>query len=264
MSRPRIAIANGMIRLGGFLQSMAISVMRPDDLTEFSRRSYAENSQVDDWGRREFIDLELDAAEESFLSHLPCQSGKLLLLGVGGGREARVLARHGYDVTGVDFIPAMVERARENTREQGLDMAGLVQELSRLDLPACTFSVAWFSPRMYSFVPTHGRRVALLRRIAVALRPGGCVFCQFHWDRSNQASPRRRRLQRFLAWVTFGYREYEPGDQLWRQREFLHAFHDEEDLRGEFTAAGFAVAHLEVSDDNSSGGAILLKPDIPS
>jgi hypothetical protein len=64
--------------------------------------------------------------------------------------------------------------------------------------------------------------------------------------------------------MTLGYREQEPGDRLWRQREFLHAFHDEEDLRGEFTAAGFAIAHLEVNDDSSSGGAILVKPDIPS
>ena len=176
MSRPRIAIANGMIRLGRFLQSMAISVMRPDDLTEFSRRSYADNSQVDDWGRREFIDLGLDAAEKSFLSRLPCPSGKLLLLGVGGGREARVLARHGYDVTGVDFIPAMVERARENAREQGLDMAGVVQDLSRLDLPADTFSVAWFSPRMYSLVPT---RTA--------------AYCPLATDR-HRASARRLRL----------------------------------------------------------------------
>ena len=53
----------------------------------------------------------LNDDEQKLLAELPEATGKnLLLLGVGGGREAIPLAGMGFRVTGVDYAAAMVER----------------------------------------------------------------------------------------------------------------------------------------------------------
>lgn len=43
--------------------------------------------------------------------------GPVLELGVGSGRVARALAQAGFDVVGVDFVPEMLQRARERAAE---------------------------------------------------------------------------------------------------------------------------------------------------
>lgn len=253
-----------MIRAGSALQSLAISVMRPDDLVEFSRRSYAEPGQVASWGGDEFVAGGLSATEKELLDRSLIQSGKLLLLGIGGGREALALAEKGFFVTGVDFVPAMVDRALEIAHSRGVVMEGIAMEATCLTLPENKYDLVWFSPRQYSFTPTRMRRVALLRKLHAGLRPEGCVICQFHWDPGRRFSAKSSALHRFLAWSSFGHLGYEPGDMLWRQREFLHAFSNCKELLWEFTAAGFAIEHLETHDEGIAGAAILRKAKEPA
>lgn len=264
MGRIRIFAARAMLRAGSALQSLAISVMRTEDLVEFSRHAYAEPGQVAAWGKDEFVDSGLSATEKTLLDRSPVQQGKVLLLGVGGGREALALAGQGFRVTGSDFVPAMVDRALENARTRGMALDGIIVESTALKLPENEYDLVWFSPRQYSFTPTRKRRIALLRKLHAALRPGGCIICQFHWDPISVPSPKSISLRRVLAGFTCGYLGYEPGDMLWRQREFLHAFFDRQALLREFTAAGFAVEHLETHDEGVTGAAILRKPEEPA
>ena len=49
--RVRVSLARGLLRLGAFIQSLPVVVMRPDDLVEFSRQSYARPRTVDELGR---------------------------------------------------------------------------------------------------------------------------------------------------------------------------------------------------------------------
>ena len=94
-------------------------VMRPDDLLELSRQTYARPHNVAGWGRLDLVERGLGDEELALLAHLPGKEGRLLLLGVGGGREAIPLARLGFQVTGVDFVPGMVALAQENAARQG-------------------------------------------------------------------------------------------------------------------------------------------------
>jgi SAM-dependent methyltransferase len=259
MGKTRIALARCMIRVGGLLQSLAVTVMRPDDFADFGRQRY--NREVDNWSAASTLEEGLFPTERSLLEHCPMRSGRMLLLGVGGGREAIPFAQQGFSVTGVDFVAEMVERARVNAKEHGLEVEGLVQEISRLEVPPSTFDIAWLSSRMYSCIPTRARRVAMLQRVGRALRDGGVCVCQFHWDHRPLHSPRVLRLHRLLARLTFGHWNYEAGDTLWFNREFLHAFSDEESLRAEFNAAGFKTLHLKVLDQGLLGGAVLGKKE---
>ena len=257
---PRIVFARFLIRLGNFIQSVALMVMHPDDLIEFSRESYARPLNVTNWSRPDLLESGLDPEEQALLKRLPRKQGRLLLLCVGGGREAVSLARMGFQVAGVDFVPAMVEQARKNAAQQGLEIEGLVQEISRLDVSASTYDVAWLSAGMYSCVPTRQRRVDMLRRICLALRPGGHFLCQFDWGTNDRDSRRGKLARRTVAVLTLGNLEHEPGDILWANNEFIHRFLSEEELRSEFAAGGFELLHLTVFDEMMRGGAVLRKP----
>jgi len=86
--RPRIIIGRFLIRLGRFINSLAVVVMRPDDLVEFGRQTYADPESVENLCREETVDLGLTAVEKVLLEKIPLKKGRLLLLGVGDGREA--------------------------------------------------------------------------------------------------------------------------------------------------------------------------------
>jgi SAM-dependent methyltransferase len=247
-----------MLRTSKLIESLSLMAMRPDDQLEFSRETYARPHNVAAWGSDDFTQGGLDPDEQKLLDKLPFKRGRLLLLCVGGGREAIPLAQAGFSVTGVDFVPEMVEQARTNAEKAGVRFDGLVQEISRLDLPGESYDVVWLSAAMYSCVPTGQRRIAMLERIHHALRPGGFFLCQFHCG-GEPLSPRRERLKRGFALLTLGNFTYEPGDTLWGNSEFLHCFQSERELRAEFNEGGFGVADLRFYGGNGRGDAILRR-----
>jgi SAM-dependent methyltransferase len=251
-----------MIRFGRLIESLAVMVMRPDDLIEFGRRNYARTHTIADWSRAELVDAGLNDQERPLLEHLPPRKGRLLLLGVGGGREAIPLAQMGFEVIGVDFIPGMVEKAKENAARHGVTITGLVQEISRLEVAASSFDVAWLSAAMYSCVPTRRRRIEMLQRVGRAIRPGGYFVCQFHWSVFGRDSRRMNLVRRAVAFLTLGNLSYEPGDILWAGHEFIHGFLSVDEIRSEILEGGFNVAYMSLprSERNLRGGMVLRKP----
>ena len=69
--RPRIALGRFLIRLGKFVQSLAVMVMRPDDLVEFGRQMYTRPHNVASWGRPGLVDRGLSPDETALLEKLP-------------------------------------------------------------------------------------------------------------------------------------------------------------------------------------------------
>ena len=60
--------------------------------------------------------------------------GPILDLGCGTGRVALDLAERGFDVTGVDSDPELVEALRARARDRGLRADGVVADARSLDL----------------------------------------------------------------------------------------------------------------------------------
>ena len=89
-----------------------------------------------------WYDLDQGGLEEDipFYLGLAQRTGAPVLeLGCGSGRLVLALAQAGYDVTGVDNLPAMLERAREKAQAAGPAVAGrcrfLQADMRGLDLP---------------------------------------------------------------------------------------------------------------------------------
>ena len=257
----RIALARRLISLGRLVQSLVLMVMKPDDLVEFGRQTYARPHNVASWASDKNVRRGLRPEELALVEQLPSKDGarRVLLLGVGGGREAIPLAQMGFDVTGVDFVPALIEEAKANAERAGVHIEGIVQEISRLDVPPASFDVVWLSAAMYLCVPTRARRAAFLRRVHRALKPGGHFLCQFYWGTSDKFSRKAEWVRRAFALLTLGNRTYEPGDMLMHHIEFIHGFQSEYELRAEFTAGGFRVMYLHIGDPMPRGEAVLVK-----
>lgn len=255
----RVELGRFLLRLGRFIESLAVVVMRPDDLVEFGRRQYARPKEVAEWGGDSVLDQGLFPGEKALLDQVPVKSGRLLLLGLGGGRDAIALARLGFEVVGVDFVQDMVEKARENAARHGVALQGLVQDISQLEVPPASFDLAALSPAMYSCIPTRARRVQMLRRIRQALKPEGYFLCQFILNPALRVTRRAELLRKAFALLTGGNRGYEKGDTL-RGPGFSHIFLDEGELRSEFADGGFELIHFQSGEFGTWRGAVLQRP----
>lgn len=90
--------------------------------------------------------------------------GSLLEVGAGSGRLLAGLAERGWDVTGVDAAPRMLELARERVPEAKLDVA----RAEELPFDAGAFDVV-----VAIGVIEYGDAEASLRELVRVLRPGG-------------------------------------------------------------------------------------------
>lgn len=257
--RLRVSLARFLIRFGRLIQSSALMVMRPDDIIAFNRQTYTKSASLGGWNQESLVTMGLTPEETTLLEKIPQKKGKLLLLGVGGGREAIPLGRLGFEVTGVDFIPEMVAGARKNAAQCGVTLNGLVQEISTLDVPANTYDVVWLSASMYSSVPTRRRRIDMLNRIGRSLVNGGLFICQFHWNPNIESSATAACARKLMAFLTGGNLRYENGDHLWGYSEFLHAFSTRDEITKEFCAGGFDLICLHTPEGSFSGGAVLKR-----
>ena len=257
--KQRMVLARFLIRLGGFVRSLAVTVMRPDDLIEFNRRAYARTDSIEKCGHKDLLNLGLHQDEMRLLEKLPLEKGRLLVLGVGGGREAIVFAKMGFEVTGLDFVGSMVEMAQENAAEQGFQIQGMVKDISKLELSVNSFDVIWLSAAMYSCIPTQKRRVEMLKRINKGLKESGYFVCQFQMQTEKPHSRKADFIRRAFAFITLGNLSYEKGDMLWGGVEFIHGFASEQELRQEFEQGGFDVVYFYVPQTGMRGGAVLKK-----
>jgi SAM-dependent methyltransferase len=102
--------------------------------------------------------------------------GPILELAVGTGRVAVPLAEAGYEVTGVDVDPAMLERARRAAERAGVSARLALVEADARDIrlpSAGSIGLAFIALNTMLLLPTRSDQGAVVRTLAEHLRPGG-------------------------------------------------------------------------------------------
>ena len=101
---------------------------------------------------------------------------RLLDVATGSGNAALAAARRGCDVVGVDYVPALLDRARRRTEAEGLDIAYVEGDAEALPFADGSFDVV-SSVFGSMFAPDQERTASELARVC---RPGGRIGVVAH------------------------------------------------------------------------------------
>jgi SAM-dependent methyltransferase len=159
------------------------------------------------------------------------QAGSRVLdVATGPGTLALLAARHGAEVTAVDFSSAMIERLRSRAAGQGLEnVRAVVGDGQALELPDRVFDAA-FSMFGVIFFPDRARGFGEMARV---LAPRGRAVIS-SWP-PVEGVP-------LLASIFASVRAHVPGLPFGAGRTPLG---EPDDIRREMSAAGFVDVHVE-------------------
>jgi SAM-dependent methyltransferase len=136
-------------------------------------------------GYRWNTEAECDFVEACLKRFGPPQSRRLLDIGCGAGRHLLTLAKRGYDMTGIDLSPEMVDFVRDTARREGVHLTASVGDLCRLVVTG-TFDAGYCFMDTFRFLLTNDDILAHLRAVADHLAPGGLYLTDFwvpnKWD----------------------------------------------------------------------------------
>jgi SAM-dependent methyltransferase len=127
-----------------------------------------------------FYDLEFEGIDEDLLpiEQFALRAGSPILeLGCGTGRVLLPLARSGFQVTGVDISPAMLEIARRKVVDEGLESCVTLveQDMRALSLDR-HFNMVFVAINSFSHLLSLDDQLVTLSRVRDHLRPGGLLL----------------------------------------------------------------------------------------
>lgn len=100
------------------------------------------------------------------------QQGALLDLGCGPGRHSVPFAVRGFQVTGVDITPFLMEKARAYADREGVEIELVRQDMRRFIRPGA-FDLALSMLTSFGYFDDPEENLQVLRNVHASLKPGG-------------------------------------------------------------------------------------------
>jgi SAM-dependent methyltransferase len=145
--------------------------METETLTDYE--AVTETQQAA-WASGDFHEI---ARQNVIMAEALCEAAdphggeRVLDVACGSGTAALVAARRYCEVTGIDYVPALIERARARARAEGLDVDFRVEDAQALPFPDASFDVV-LSVYGVQFAPDQAKAASELLRVC---RPGGRI-----------------------------------------------------------------------------------------
>ena len=115
------------------------------------------------------------------------KAGRALDLGCGTGTNCVYMAQHGWEVTGVDFVPRAIGMARRKAESAAVSVRFIVGDVTRLpDLGIVTGIDLLFDLGCFHSIPDDGRD-GYVKGVTRAARPGATMLL-FGFIRSDGRS----------------------------------------------------------------------------
>jgi SAM-dependent methyltransferase len=142
-----------------------------------------ETLMIDHDNLEDFRDPQIyDLVDEGYYDDYPLTEqwarslgGPLLDLACGTGRMALRIAELGYQVTGVDITPEMIEWARKKAEKQGVSIEWVVADARTFHLEK-QFSFIYMLENVFQFFLTREDQEAMFARVREHLLPEGCFL----------------------------------------------------------------------------------------
>ncbi len=244
--RLRLIAAAELARLGQGLatrsQRLGNRWMREEDAIALTARYYRRAAHYRRGWHSELglFDFERQALQTAF----PPPPARVLVLGVGGGRELGALRSAGYAVDGCDPVPALAAAAKQVLGADGQVLCCGAEALDgAADLPG-PYDAALFGWGAWSHLFGVASRRAALRALRARLRPNAPLLLSWpllpsrglrHGAHTSAevhaAGPARPGAE--ITGTAFGWR-MAPGG-------LVHVVYGEDDLRADAEATGFGV-----------------------
>lgn len=185
------------------------------------------------------------------LAHQQCKPRSVLDVCCGTGTMCELLTREGFDLTGFDLSPAMIDRAREKAAQHGHPIRYEVADAAEFQLDAQFDAAFSFFDSLNNIIEPK-RLAQAIARVYEHLVPGGSfifdlntayAFEQQMFDQKNLSPKAKLRYQ----WTG----DYDPDSRIiqvamtfWRGGERFEEVHiqraySEEEIRGMLADAGF-------------------------
>ena len=137
------------------------------------------NSYDDQYGIEEDLFGQPYAEFVAFIEQHGKQGGTALDLGCGQGRDALMLAEHGYSVTGVDSSEVGIKQMVERAQSRNLEVKGVVADIFRYQ-PSITFDAIVLDSILHFGKVEKGNELALLDKLVPFLNQDGFLFIFVH------------------------------------------------------------------------------------
>jgi SAM-dependent methyltransferase len=242
-------------RAGQVVFYLAAGTARLDDLRAAIREQ---------WDREGQIDTEAGAAgglfewERDFYGRSLRGEDHVLVVGCGTGRDLIALLAQGYRAEGLDVAPHCVALARRVVAARGWDAPIHVGDVERVALPT-RYDAVILSTQVYSLIPQSATRIAVLRKLAGHLTPGGRILLSYIRRRPPAPSRTLIHLARLAGALSRSDWRPEYGDVVFLGRpamflNYEHRFAPEE-VEQEARAAGLRPSFHDTTQD---GLAVLV------
>ncbi|MFP3962704.1 class I SAM-dependent methyltransferase [Actinomadura fulvescens] len=123
-------------------------------------------------------------------------TGPVLDAGCGAGSISVWLARHGYQVTAVDYSTVALEKARDRARAAGVKVTWARQDATRLTLPDHEPFATALDAALYHCLPQSASREQYLDCLHRVTRPDARLLMMCFADTAPPAMPGPSRISR--------------------------------------------------------------------
>lgn len=241
------AIAYIFARLSSFFYGLLPALLPPEQLNTHVAQAYDKIYAAHDHlgGVDDIYNGSLDSWELDVLNKYKIDTGRMLILGAGVGREALAIARRGVTVMGMDINYKATQVAQRRARTVGMTARFHQASLFELPYKPRSFDYAIYTSSMYSSIPGKAARQSWLRSLRRPLKGGALIILSFA---SGYPPPSKGKMLRLwmnavLRKLPGANRAYQPGDSC-LAGHFMHEFQTEDELRTELTEAGAVIQEL--------------------
>jgi ubiquinone/menaquinone biosynthesis C-methylase UbiE len=162
---------------------------------EVVKRVYSKSNVI-----KHFEEQTIWTSEKLLINTYFHQGDTILDIACGPGRTAIPLAQNGYKITGIDFIPEMLNTARCRAKERFLNIKLLLMDAVEMDFPDESFHNIVFLYNSFELIWKRSNRFKILKEVYRILKPGGYFILT---SRSAFATGKR-----CLAWPWLLFRTY--------------------------------------------------------